>query len=106
MYAIAFDLDTANLHDHYDGESPANAYSKIGNLLKKHGFSRQQGSVYFGDHTVNSVTAVLAVQELAQTYPWFNTEVVRDIRVLRIEEDNDLNPAIASVQTLPVAISG
>jgi virulence-associated protein VapD len=40
---------------------------------------------------------VLAVQDLARAYPWFNSSVVTDIRMLRIEEDNDLNPAIVSV---------
>jgi virulence-associated protein VapD len=44
------------------------------------------------------VKVVLAVQDLAQAYDWFNSLVVRDIRMLRIEENNDLNPAIRSVQ--------
>jgi virulence-associated protein VapD len=93
MYAIAFDLDTAALEDAYDGNSWENAYGKIRRLLKEEGFSWQQGSVYFGDEDMNPVLATLAVQKLTKTYPWFSA-AVRDIRLLRIEENNDLQPAI------------
>ncbi|MBN9400355.1 MAG: virulence factor ['Candidatus Kapabacteria' thiocyanatum] len=96
MYAIAFDLDTAALQSNYPGNSSTNAYSAIASFLSERGFSRQQGSVYFGDNTVNAVRCVIAVQDLARRYSWFAPSV-RDIRMLRIEEDNDLNPAIAIV---------
>lgn len=97
VHAICFDLNQEALRDAYPNDSYLNAYQQIGNFLAKRGFTRQQGSVYFGDRTVTPVTTVLAVQELARAYPWFNSSVVTDIRMLRIEEDNDLNPAIASV---------
>lgn len=93
MYAIAFDLDTAALKEHYAGASPNNGYAEIANVFGRHGFSRQQGSVYFGNTTVNAVSCVMAVQDAARTLAWF-TASVRDIRMLRIEEANDLNPAI------------
>lgn len=99
MYAITFDLDTKELAN-YAGNSPNYAYQAIGNFLKSRGFGWQQGSVYFGDATVDPVKAVLAVQALARAYPWFNSTVVRDIRMLRIEENNDLNPAIEYVESL------
>jgi virulence-associated protein VapD len=42
---------------------------------------------------VDAVACVLAVQELASRYDWF-TPSVRDIRMLRIEENNNLMPAV------------
>lgn len=94
MYAIAFDLDQDTLSKTYGSASYANAYSDIKKLLEEHGFLRQQGSVYFGDkETVDAVTCVLAAQDLAAKCHWFSPSV-RDIRMLRIEDNNDLKPAI------------
>jgi virulence-associated protein VapD len=94
MYAIAFDMDTESLQQHYGAASYNNAYADIRKLLTQtHGFTWQQGSVYFGGSTVNAVTCVLAVMDLAVTFPWFALSV-RDIRMLRIEEFNDLMPAV------------
>jgi virulence-associated protein 2 len=61
--------------------------------MAKSGFSHQQGSVYFGDETVDAVKCVLAVQKLAKEYPWFAT-CAKDVRMLRIEDNNDLMPAL------------
>lgn len=93
MYAITFDLNTKALEQHYPHSSWRNAYNDIEILLAEFGFTRQQGSVYFGDNEVTAVTCVTAVQELAQEYQWFEL-CVNDIRMLRIEEFNDLMPAI------------
>lgn len=93
MYAIAFDLDTETLQQTYRNTSYNNAYNDIKMLLEEYGFSRMQGSVYFGDKDVDAVTCVIAVQELTKEYDWFQPSV-RDIRMLRIEENNDLSPAI------------
>ncbi|GIL00510.1 MAG: endoribonuclease VapD [Alphaproteobacteria bacterium] len=93
MYAITFDLDTQTLEASFGGQSCRNAYSDIRNVLRDHGFDWQQGSVYFGDGNVNAVTCVLAVQDLTRRFPWFRPSV-RDMRMLRIEENNDLGPAI------------
>lgn len=92
-YAIAFDLDTEMLKQTYTTPSWNNAYGDIRKVLEPIGFSWQQGSVYFGDDTVNAVRCVLAAQQLSNTYPWFKASV-RDIRMLRIEEMNDLLPAL------------
>ena len=92
-YAIAFDLDTDTLSKTYTGNSPTNAYTDIKNTLEKYGFSRQQGSVYFGDDKVDAVRTVMAARKLSTKYVWFAPSV-RDIRMLRIEDDNDLMPAI------------
>lgn len=42
---------------------------------------------------MNAVTCVLAVQDLTRRLAWFRP-AVRDMRMLRIEENNDLGPAI------------
>lgn len=92
-YAIVVDLDMDTLSKIYTGVSPANAYTDIKNTLRKCGFSRQQGNVYFGSDKVDAVRTVMAARKLATKYAWF-TASVRDIRMLRIEDDNDLMPAI------------
>lgn len=93
MYAIAFDLDTTVLETVYRNASYTNAYSDIRKALEPHGFERQQGSVYFGDETVDAVKCVLAVMEVSSRFDWFEPSV-RDIRMLRIEDNNDLMPAV------------
>lgn len=93
MYAIAFDMDTKTLEETYPSESWKNAYMDIRRVLETHGFDWQQGSVYFGNERVNAVTCVMAVVDLTRQYSWFAASV-RDIRMLRIEETNDLRPAV------------
>lgn len=92
LYAIAFDMDIESLKLNY-GEPYNNAYGEIRKVLQKQGFTWQQGSVYFGGESINAVTCVLAAIELSRALPWFAASV-RDIRMLRIEEFNDLMPAV------------
>lgn len=92
-YAISFDLDTLILQDVYPGTSWNNAYADIRNFLESRGFTHQQGSVYFGGDDIDVVTCVMVAQSLASEFPWFEPSV-RDIRMLRIEENNDLMPAL------------
>jgi virulence-associated protein VapD len=92
-YAISFDLDTKALQEGYPTQSWQNAYADIARFLRNKGFDRQQGSVYFRDDSVDVVICKIAVQELTFEYPWFAPSV-RDIRMLRIEDNNDLMPAI------------
>lgn len=92
VYAIAFDMDIECLRIHY-GDPYNNAYSEIRKVLNDHGFKWQQGSVYFGGDQINAVTCVLAAIDLARVLPWFSASV-RDIRMMRIEEFNDLMPAV------------
>jgi len=93
MYAIAFDLDIDTLKKSYHNASWQNAYNDIAKFLRDRGFDRQQGSVYFGDDDVDVVRCQTAVQSLTLEYDWF-APAVRDIRMLRIEDNNDLTPAI------------
>jgi virulence-associated protein VapD len=92
MYAIAFDMDIESLRTHY-GDPYNNSYTEIRRVLQEHGFRWQQGSVYFGGDEINAVTCVLAAQDLTRQLPWFAASV-RDIRMLRIEELNDVMPAV------------
>jgi virulence-associated protein VapD len=92
LYAITFDMDIESLQIHY-GDPYNNAYAEIRKVLQKQGFNWQQGSVYFGGENINAVTCVLAIIELSRVLPWFAASV-RDIRMLRIEEFNDLMPAV------------
>jgi virulence-associated protein VapD len=93
MYAITFDLVIETLKESYHNDSYNNAYGDIRKVLGEYGFEGQQGSVYFGTSTVDAVTCVLAIQELTTRHPWF-AQAVRDIRMLRIEENNNLMPAV------------
>jgi virulence-associated protein VapD len=104
MYAIAFDLDQEMLQRHYPGNNYKNAYQDVRRVFESFGFQWQQGSLYFGDsRIINPVQCVLAVQEIVKRHPWFRT-VVSDVRMLRIEENNDLMPAVGDYE-LPLGSS-
>lgn len=98
VYAIAFDMDIEQLRVHY-GDPYNNAYLEIRRLLERHQFQWQQGSVYFGGSAVTAATVMVAVIDLATQLPWF-AACVRDIRMLRIEELNDLMPVVQRVAGL------
>lgn len=93
MYAITCDLDTATPELSYGKDSWRNAHLDVRSTLSSFGFEWQQGSVYFGKGNVDAVTCVLAVQELTRRFSWFKPSV-RDIRMLRVEDNTDLAPAI------------
>ena len=102
MYAVAFDLDQDELQARYGGASYKNAYGDVRKRLEEDGFIWKQGSLYFGDpKRIDAVKCVVAVQRLARELPWFKY-AVRDIRMLRIEDNNDLMPAISDFQ-LPLS---
>ncbi|MEL7708862.1 hypothetical protein AAG593_13815 [Citromicrobium bathyomarinum] len=82
MYAIAYDLNN-------DAAERHGAWGKIARVLESHGFRRQQGSVFYGDENTSAMTCARAVLELYDKYPWF-WKVVRDMRMLRISEQDDL----------------
>ena len=98
VYAIAFDMDIEQLRVHY-GDPYNNAYLEIRRILEGHSFRWQQGSVYFGDASVTAATVTLAIIDLSSRLPWF-AAAVRDIRMLRIEEINDLMPVVQKIAAL------
>jgi virulence-associated protein VapD len=93
MYAVTFDIDTECLKNEYHNTSSPNAYGDIRKFMESNDFEWKQGSVYFGKPNITAVSCVLVVQRLAKQYSWFST-CVKDVRMLRIEENNDLMPAI------------
>ncbi len=94
VYAIAFDLDTAQA-EAVCGPSWRGCYDKLKIVLAEFGFDRVQGSVYFGDESSDAVRCVMAVQEADRRHAWFG-RVVKDLRMLRVDEDNDLIPALSN----------
>jgi virulence-associated protein VapD len=102
MYAISFDLDSKVLETSYPTASWQNAYADIGRFLRERGFDRQQGSVYFGDDSIDVVRCQMTVQQLTVEFDWFAPSV-RDIRMLRIEDNNDLMPAVEFALQLKTA---
>lgn len=97
VYAVAVELNVEQLRTR--GPSPDDAEADVRRLLEEHGFTRRDGDFYFGGAEVNAVTCVLAAQDLARSLPWF-AAAVRDIRVLRIEEQNDLMPLVQRIAGL------
>ena len=93
VYAISFDLDREVLKVSYSALSHQNATAQITRILFDEGFEDIHGAVYFGGERITAVTCVLAAQRLARELEWFSASV-RDIRMLRIEDNNDLGPAI------------
>jgi virulence-associated protein VapD len=93
MYAIVFDFDTDTLQQTYPNANWRNASMDVRTFLTQRGFEWRQGSAYFGDETIDAVRCITVVQRLAKKHPWF-VPSVRDLRMLRIEENNDLKAAL------------
>lgn len=94
VYAIAFDIDT-QVAERILGQTWKSCYGKIERVFTAHGFSRMQGSLFFGTAESNAVSCMKAVQELDEQYAWFG-RIVKDLRMLRIDEDNDLLPVLSN----------
>ncbi|EER0916710.1 virulence factor [Escherichia coli] len=94
MYAIVFKLNHQALTLHHGFGASAQMYDEIGPVLSHYGFTRYQNDVYFGNvPRADAVSCVLAVMDLAKHHPRF-ASFVEDVRMLRIEENNDLMPAV------------
>jgi virulence-associated protein VapD len=91
-------MDIEQLRANY-GEPYNNAYLEIRRVLERHQFQWQQRSVYFGGTAVTATAVMVAVIDLTTQLPWFASSV-RDIRMLRIEELNDLMPVVQRVAGL------
>ena len=97
-YAISFDLDAKTLQDSYPNPSWQNAFLDIERALREYGFVRKQGSVYFGDDTLDVVRCRLPCNVSLSIS--IGAPSVPDIRMLRIEDNNDLMPAIELVMNV------
>lgn len=69
--------------------------AQIASVFAEHGFGSVQGSVYFGDEDSDAVKCVMAVQDMDRRHAWFG-RVVKDLRMLRVDENNDLLPALSN----------
>ena len=91
MFAIAFDMDTTKMNAQFRA-SYTNKYTEIKNFLASEGFHWKQGSLYYGDKDTTTIgKPFLVVRRLSKQMPWFR-DCVKDIRVLKIEDDDDLIP--------------
>jgi uncharacterized protein (DUF433 family)/virulence-associated protein VapD len=92
-YGVTFDLDADTLQTLYPGELKEHAYLDARRFLEANGFKQKHGSLFIGTEAIDAVGCVVAVQRLAEAFDWFRA-AVRDIRMLRIEDDIDLKPAL------------
>ena len=90
MYALSFDMNIADLKEHY-GEQYNGAYFEIKRTLVKHGFYWIQGSTYMtnADNLLNLFNAVNTLKGI----DWFRLSV-RDIRGYRVEEWSDFTDIV------------
>jgi len=88
MFAIAFDLITANVAVHHP-KSISAAYTDIGRAVGKYGFEWVQGSVYVNrsDNLADLTSAMAALKAM----PWLPLSV-RDIRGFKVENWSDFTP--------------
>ncbi|MDP8163488.1 hypothetical protein QJU89_02985 [Pasteurella skyensis] len=82
MYAVIFDIDTSDSH-----------HKCIREFMEKHDFDYYKNGIYWGNDSVNSVNCIIVVQQLIQEFP-FLIDHIKDIRMFKIQENNDLMPAI------------
>ena len=90
MYALSFDMNIADLEQHY-GTPYQGAYYEIKRALVKEGFYWIQGSTYMtnADNLINLFNAVNALKGIE----WFRKSV-RDIRGYRVEEWSDFTDTV------------
>lgn len=93
VYAITFDFDVQLLEQLHSNASWRNAYSDVRRFLEENGFENKQGAVYFAIDDIDAVECIAIVQDLADAFDWF-TPSLKNIRMLRIEENNDLMPVL------------
>ncbi len=92
MYAVLIDLDADSLLDH---EKQNNVDQQIKIYMTENGFIWKQGNIYFGNENITAVSCVVVIQKLAQKYSWFFSTYAKEVRMLRIEENTDLLPALS-----------
>ena len=69
--AITLDPGTDTLKDLYPSSSGNNAYADSRRFLEGNGFDHMQGSVHFGNDTIDTVSRVLVAQQLSDEFDWF-----------------------------------
>ena len=72
----------------------------IDSFFRGRGFSPRYGFVYLAEtESINAVMCALLVHEFAKKHAWF-AYAIKEIKLLRIGEMTDLQPAINSATTI------
>jgi virulence-associated protein VapD len=88
MHAICFDLNTGAIKRLFPHRS-STPYNQISRFLIERGFSRVQGSLFYGPAGGSAVYCFKAVIDLKEKYTWFPL-VVRDLRMLDVSANDNL----------------
>ncbi|KGQ65500.1 virulence factor [Gallibacterium anatis 7990] len=94
---IVFDMDTHCLEENYHNAIWRNAYTDIQRILKKHGFTNIQGTVYLSDVGVKQAHGTLALQEVAVRYEWF-AKCASNIQFYDLKDDFNAQFIVDGVQ--------
>ena len=93
MFAIAFDMNIANLRKYY-GEPYNNTYFEINKLLRTCNFYNTQGSVYLPED--NNMANLFKAIQLLKSVEWFKKSV-RDIRGFKVEDWSDFTDIVKDI---------
>ena len=94
---IVFDMDTHCLERNYHNPSWRNAYADIQRILKKHGFTNIQGTVYLSDVGIKQAHGTLALQEVAARFEWFY-HCASNIQFYELKDDFNAQFIVDGVQ--------
>lgn len=99
---IVFDMDTHCLEENYHNTSWRNAYADIQRILKRHGFTNIQGTVYLSDVGIKQAHSTLALQEVAARFEWFYT-CASNIQFYELKDDFNAQFIVDGVQAARLA---
>lgn len=99
---IVFDMDTHCLEENYHNTSWRNAYADIQRILKRHGFTNIQGTVYLSDVGIKQAHGTLALQEVAARFEWFYT-CASNIQFYELKDDFNAQFIVDGVQAARLA---
>ncbi|SSY80703.1 virulence factor [Alysiella crassa] len=99
---IVFDMDTHCLEENYHNTSWHNAYADIQRILKRHGFTNIQGTVYLSDVGIKQAHGTLALQEVAARFEWFYT-CASNIQFYELKDDFNAQFIVDGVQAARLA---
>lgn len=99
---IVFDMDTHCLEQNYHNASWRNAYADIQRILKRHGFTNIQGTVYLSDVGIKQAHGTLALQEVAARFEWFHS-CAQNIQFYELKDDFNAQFIVDNVQAARIA---
>ena len=99
---IVFDMDTNCLKLNYHNPSWQNAYGDVSKVLKKHGFSNIQGTVYSSEEGIRQAHGTLALQEVAARFEWFYS-CASNVQFYELKDDFNARFIVDGVQAARMA---